>query len=168
MSYEFITTQEQEAIVEASISQGTNGSPACRFAQVGYLGKFGTAEEPPYFASSGDDVSVHCRVVPEGDGYYVEAQTRSGRRGSLSIEGHFVRSRQAQTVAMVVSSEGPNVRYAQDDCTATYHDGHRFTRLSPNGFWADITCPNARDGAQTCQTFARVHFQNCASSRPGP
>jgi hypothetical protein len=168
MSYEFTVTQEQEAIVEASISQGPNGSTACRFAQVGHVGEFGSAEEAPYFGSSGDDVSVRCRVVSEADGFYVEAQTVAGRRGSLSIEGHFVRSRQAQTVAMVVSSEGPNVRYAQDDCTATYHDGHRFTRLSPNGFWADITCPNARDGAQTCQTFARVHFQNCASSRPEP
>ena len=165
-SYEVVSARSLGGIVEASVSRGPNGSDACpERLQLRNIGHFATAEEPAFFERSGDGTSVQCRVVPEGDGYYVEAQMAVGRTDSLSMTGRVALTRQTQTVSMVVSSEGfPGGRYEQTDCTATFLDG--IVDLSMGGFRADITCPMARDGALTCQTAARVSFQNCASSRP--
>lgn len=120
-------------------------------------------------SATGNTVNVSCSVVPETDGFHVEASAMLGVQGGVTISGHFTANTGTTLVLQNIDanfSRADTGSFVESTCTASYTSTPQQMGVAAGRVWADIDCTTATKSAQseTCEGKASFKFENCVQA----
>ncbi len=174
------TPATPRAVFDSTLGGGAGQTSSCQInSQTWFaIGNFGNPDKgvPSKPIESGEtegqgQVTVDCKVAPEGDGFRVVAEvstdgapSNTGPIGAtFSIEGVFTaEGTQENVTAIFYRSDFGS--FKQTDCTVTYPEAAlKETPVAAGRVWGEISCPNIElaDQGRVCTGKAEFRFENC-------
>lgn len=157
----------------AGSQQGVNDATVCQFSAQDpwiFIGsETASVSDGDTDSATGNTVSVTCTVVPEGDGFHVQASAKLGSQGAVTVTGHFANNTPAVSTDSPIQnisaafSRADTGTFTESTCTATYTTNPQYMGVAAGRVWVDIDCPTATYASQnrTCEGKAMLKFENC-------